>query len=135
MDSTLSASTCTDIDDGARLSSAEQIIEFYEGAAADYEHWSRGLNMHLGYYRFGLNPFNRESMLEQLNLEVAKRLHLSSDNNAVLIDLGYGMGAIARSIARHYPKSTIKGITLVPLQVKVASRLNKRLGLDGQIEI
>ena len=135
MERTLSASARVDIDDGIRLSPAERIIEFYEGAAADYEHWSRGLNMHLGYYRFGLNPFNRESMLEQLNLEVTKRLHLASDKYAFLIDLGCGMGAIARSIARHYPKSSIKGITLVPLQMKVASRLNRGLRLEGQIEI
>ena len=32
-------------------------------AGLDYEHWSRGLNMHLGSYQRGMNPFDREAML------------------------------------------------------------------------
>jgi hypothetical protein len=65
------------------LSSADRVIEFYEEASQDYVHWSRGFNMHLGFYRRGLNPFNRETMLEQLNLEVAGRLQLSSRDLSV----------------------------------------------------
>jgi hypothetical protein len=40
------------------------LIAYYENAGPDYGQWSSGFNMHFGYYRFGLNPFRRESMLE-----------------------------------------------------------------------
>jgi len=117
------------------LSSIDQVIEFYEEAGMDYEHWSKGFNMHLGFYRWGLNPFVRESLLEQLNLEIAERLRLDPKDRAFLIDLGCGSGAIARSVAGSYPNSAIKGITIVPLQVETANKLNSLKNLDSKIEI
>jgi len=117
------------------LSLTERIIEFYEEAGVDYAHWSRGLNMHLGIFRWGMNPFNREAMLEQLNVEVAKRLGLDRDKDSFLVDLGCGMGGVARSIAGFYPKATIKGVTLVPSQVRIADSLNQQIGLKDRIEI
>jgi len=93
------------------LSPSDRIIRFYEEASMDYAHWSRGLNMHLGFFRWGMNPFDREAMLEQLNIEVAKRLELDRDTHSFLVDLGCGMGGVARSIAREYPRATIKGVT------------------------
>lgn len=125
----------SNIDDRVRPSSAERIIEFYEEAGIDYEHWSKGFNMHLGFYRWGIDPFNREKMLEQLNLEVAGRLHINSKKPAFLIDLGCGMGAVARSIARNYSNAIINGITIAPSQVKIASDLNANENMQNQIEI
>ena len=124
-----------DTHDQIQSSSAESVIEFYEDAGMDYQHWSKGFNMHLGFYRWRLNPFDREKMLEELNLEVAERLHLDSKKPAFLIDLGCGMGAIARSVARNYSNAIIKGITITPSQVKIASDLNSYENLQNQIEI
>jgi hypothetical protein len=103
----------------ATLPNASSI--FMSRAGLDYEHWSPGFNMHLGFYRRGMNPFDREAMLEQMNLEVAKTLDLDVNGESMLIDLGCGMGSIARSVARYYSRSRIKGITLVPSQVRIAS--------------
>src|SRR5258708_38988724 len=50
--------------------------QYYSEAGPDYAAWSREFNMHFGYYRAGLNPLHRESMLEQMNAEVLARLHL-----------------------------------------------------------
>jgi ubiquinone/menaquinone biosynthesis C-methylase UbiE len=116
-------------------SSIERVIEFYEEAGADYLHWSKGFNMHLGFYRRGLNPFDREKMLEQMNLEIAARLQIDSVDKAFLIDLGCGAGAIARSVAKNYPKAIIKGVTITPSQVETATKLNARANLQKQIEI
>lgn len=116
-------------------SSIEQVIEFYEKAGADYLHWSKGFNMHLGFYRRGLNPFDREKMLEQMNLEIGARLRIDSVDKAFLIDLGCGAGAIARSVAKNYPKAIIKGVTIAPSQVETATKLNALANLDEQIEI
>jgi MPBQ/MSBQ methyltransferase len=115
--------------------STGRMIEFYEEAGLDYRHWSKGLNMHLGYYRRGTNPFNREQMFEQLNLEIGGRLRLNFGDSALLVDLGCGMGAVARTIARRYPAIIIKGVTLAPSQVKIATDLNVKNGLEKRIEI
>jgi cyclopropane fatty-acyl-phospholipid synthase-like methyltransferase len=138
MDSNLIALASADepkLDNPARLSPAGQIIEFYEEAGMDYEHWSKNFNMHLGFYRRGLNPFKREKMLEQLNLEIAARLQLDAKDAPFLIDLGCGAGAISRSVARNYPDAIIKGVTLAPSQVETAVKLNARENLQKQIEI
>jgi ubiquinone/menaquinone biosynthesis C-methylase UbiE len=111
------------------------VIEFYEEAGMDYAHWSKDLNMHLGFFRRGLNPFDRGKMLVQMNLEIAGRLQLKSNNDAFLIDLGCGFGAIARTIAKHYSKAVIKGVTIVPSHVEIAKKLNARANLNKQIEI
>ncbi len=113
----------------------ERIIEFYEEAGRDYEHWSRGLNMHLGFYRRGMDPFDREAMLEEMNVEVARRLQIDPTRGSLLIDLGCGMGAVARSIARYYSNSMIKGVTVAPSQVKIASTMNAKAKLSDRIEI
>ncbi|MET0753995.1 MAG: methyltransferase domain-containing protein, partial [Pyrinomonadaceae bacterium] len=115
--------------------SIEQVIEFYEEAGADYLHWSKGFNMHMGFYRRGLNPFDREKMLEQMNLEIGARLRIDSVDKAFLIDLGCGAGAIARSVAENYPKAIIKGVTIAPSQVETATKLNALANLQKQIEI
>jgi len=117
------------------MSATASVIEFYEEAGIDYEHWSKGFNMHLGFYRRGLNPFDREKMLEQMNLEIAVRLQLDSKDRAFLIDLGCGAGAIARSVAKNYPCSIIKGVTIAPSQVETAAKLNAQANLHEQIEI
>jgi cyclopropane fatty-acyl-phospholipid synthase-like methyltransferase len=123
------------LDDIPSKSSFEAVIEFYDEAGSDYEYWSKGLNMHLGFYRWGMDPFAREAMLEQLNLEVAARLMLDPKDRAFLIDLGCGAGAIARTVAGRYANATIKGITIVPSQVETATRLNTLKNLESRIEI
>jgi len=133
--STLARPDENDFGNLAQISSTERIIEFYEEAGIDYGHWSKGFNMHLGFYRWGLNPFDREKMLEQLNLEIAARLQLNSKDKTFLIDLGCGVGAIARCVAKNYSNSIIKGVTIVPSQVEMAMKLNALENLQKQIEI
>lgn len=91
--------------------------------------------MHLGYFRWGMNPFRREDLLERLNREVADRLAIDPQSETVLLDLGCGFGATARSLARLFPRSSIKGITIVPSQVETANSLNQRDGLQDQIQV
>ena len=113
----------------------EQIINFYDEAGIDYEHWSKNFNMHFGYYRAGSNPLRREQMLEQMNAEVARRLQLGAQQPALLIDLGCGVGATARHIAKRYSKSTVKGVTISPWQVAKAAEINAAAQLQGQVEV
>ncbi len=121
--------------DARSLPAIARIIEFYEEASADYEHWSRGFNMHIGFLRRAADVFDREKMLEQLNFEVAARLDIDSRDKPFLIDLGCGFGAVSRTIAKNYPNARIKGVTLSHSQVEAARKLNARENLETQIEI
>lgn len=114
------------------------IIEYYSKAGMDYEPWSANLNMHFGYFRKGLNPFNRESLLDEMNHQICQRLGLHQDKMLspghkprCVIDLGCGVGATARYCARHYLGVTVKGVTIVPWQVEHANNMNMGL-LDGK---
>jgi len=103
---------------------AENFQRYYEEAGPDYAAWSPRFNMHFGFFRRGLSPFDREAMLEQMNLEVLDRLHLSSSSPRIL-DMGCGLGATLRSFARHLPSADLHGITLIPWQIEEGRLLNR----------
>jgi len=110
----------------ATLSSPQTITDlpsdsfqrYYEEAGPDYAAWSSHFNMHFGFFRRGMNPFRREAMLEQMNVEVLDRLRLPGFDTASprILDMGCGLGATLRSIARRMPAAELHGITLVPWQ-------------------
>ena len=100
---------------------------YYEEAGPDYAAWSPHFNMHFGFLRWGMNPFRREAMLEQMNQEVMHRLQLVSESHlpARVLDMGCGLGATLRSLARRLPEADLNGITLVPWQLEQGRRLNQ----------
>ncbi len=97
---------------------------YYEEAGPDYAAWSPHFNMHFGYYRRGMNPFAREAMLEEMNCEVLHRLRLETTSPRIL-DMGCGLGATLRSIARQLPDAQLHGITLVPWQLEQGQLQNQ----------
>lgn len=104
--------------------------EYYTEAGADYAAWSPEFNMHFGYFLWGMNPFDRERMLEQMNVEVSQRLRLDAASPARVLDMGCGLGATLRSFAQRLPKAELTGITRVPWQVEQATQLNQRAGCE-----
>jgi len=109
--------------------------QYYSEAGPDYAAWSREFNMHFGYYRAGANPLHRESMLEQMNAEVLARLHLDDIAEPRLLDLGCGLGATLRSIARRLPHARLLGLTRVPWQVEHAHALNDAAGCGERVRV
>jgi MPBQ/MSBQ methyltransferase len=107
----------------------DRLIAYYENAGPDYAEWSSGYNMHFGYYRPGVNPLRRESMLDEMNRQVLQRLGLVPDRDHLVVDLGCGVGATLRTAASMYPHKQILGITVVPWQVETGNAWNRRLGL------
>lgn len=107
----------------AAENNADNFQRYYEEAGPDYAAWSPHFNMHFGFFRRGMNPFNREAMLEQMNSEVLDRLHLVNDDPRIL-DMGCGLGQTLRSFARRLPSADLRGITLVPWQLEQARLLN-----------
>ena len=98
---------------------------YYEEAGPDYAAWSPHFNMHFGFFRWGMNPLHREAMLEQMNLEVRNRLHLSPGSPSRIFDMGCGLGATLRSFASELPNADLHGITLVPWQLDQGRQLNQ----------
>jgi SAM-dependent methyltransferase len=109
--------------------------QYYSEAGPDYAAWSREFNMHFGYYRAGANPLDRESMLEQMNREVQARLHLDGIAEPKLLDLGCGLGATLRSIARRLPRARLLGLTCVPWQVERACALNDAADFAERVRV
>lgn len=107
----------------------ETIIDYYSQAGMDYEPWSTNFNMHFGYFSWGLNPFNREALLNEMNLQVCRRLSLVQDRwtNNKVIDLGCGVGATARFCVQHYKSTQIQGVTIVPWQIDQAQQMTSEL--------
>src|SRR5258707_11834143 len=106
-----------------RDSSSLDVVRYYTEAGQDYEAWSRDFNMHFGYYRRGLNPFQLERMLEEMSRQVLRRLQLPPNSAGRVLDMGCGLGATIRLAGREYPNLRIDGITLVPWQIAEAQRL------------
>lgn len=105
----------------APANSPAHLLAYYSEAGQDYEAWSRGFNMHFGYFRPGLNPFRREPMLAEMNQQVLERLALPA-GPARVADLGCGLGATAKHAVRTRPEWRVEAITLVPWQVEQARR-------------
>ncbi len=108
---------------------ANNFQRYYEEAGPDYAAWSPHFNMHFGFFRSGMNPFNREAMLEQMNREIFHRLHLAENSpesaHPRILDMGCGLGATLRSFSRRLPTADLHGITLVPWQLEQGRLLNQ----------
>ncbi len=104
----------------------EPFQRYYAEAGPDYAAWSPNYNMHFGFFRRGMNPFSREAMLEQMNVEVLDRLRLDPAARTRVLDMGCGLGASLRSFAARLPFADLYGITLVPWQLEQGRSLNER---------
>lgn len=101
----------------------KELIDFYDEATEDYLFWSKSYNMHFGYYRlFRNNPFRRDSMLNEMNEQVYRRLHMS-EGPARLADLGCGMGATMKHGLKAFPHTSITGLTLSQFQFEEGNKL------------
>lgn len=113
----------------------QRLLNYYEEAGPDYGHWSKNFNMHFGYYEYGINPFDREALLDNMNKRVLEELDPKDSSDTVLVDMGCGLGATLRSIRSLVPKWKLKGVTVVPWQVKKARELNNLTPLSQTIQI
>ena len=105
-------------------SNKENLVDLYNEATEDYEFWSKGFNMHFGYYiPFKTTFLKRDTMLNEMNNQVFNRLQLKN-KKGLIADLGCGIGGTMKYGLRKYPRLTILGVTLSPFQV---SEGNKRL--------
>lgn len=93
------------------------IIALYNEASEDYTFWSKDYNMHFGYFSlFKTNVLRRDSMLNEMNRQVIKRLKLPH-RKPILADMGCGMGGTMRFALSKFKELSAIGITLSKFQV------------------
>jgi len=112
----------------------DRVVDYYERAGPDYRAWSPRFNMHFGYYRRGMNPFRLEPMLAAMNDEVLRHLEVPADTSATVLDLGCGLGATARQLARTHPRLRVVGVTNAPSQIAEGRRLTATMGLADRVQ-
>ncbi|MCO7226475.1 methyltransferase domain-containing protein [Pleionea sp. CnH1-48] len=110
----------------------QSIVHYYSEASNEYEGWSSDFNMHFGYYEWGMNPFDRETMLEKMNQRVFEVLgsHIPNKTFKHILDMGCGYGATTRSFANQREVESVTGITIAPNQVFEAQQLAKEKHYD-----
>ncbi len=113
----------------------QKIITYFEGAGLDYYYWDKAFNMHFGYFNWGMNPFNRPALLNQMNREVMNRLQLERYENPLALDLGCGLGTTSRYMAVANTESQFCGFTITPWQVEYGNQLTKEAGLDERVRL
>jgi cyclopropane fatty-acyl-phospholipid synthase-like methyltransferase len=118
--------------DAERLSA---IADYYASATADYGHWSPGMHMHFGFWRWPLSPFVREPMLDAMSDFVHGRLGLEPKAVGTVLDLGCGVGSSARQLARARPGARVLGLTVAPTQVEVGNTMTRMAGLHDRVEL
>ncbi len=97
----------------------------------DYRAWSRNLNMHFGFYRWGMDPLALESMVEEMSRQVFRRLGLR--DGMKVLDLGCGLGAPARALIRQRDVA-VTAVTNVKYQVAMARKLSRGLPALGTVD-
>jgi cyclopropane fatty-acyl-phospholipid synthase-like methyltransferase len=105
------------------------VVTYYRETTADYRAWSRNLNMHFGYWRPGLSPFDRERMIDEMTAQVLARLERGGHRLTRLADLGCGAGAPAAFVLRARPSLRLDGVTLLPEQAAIARAAAAREGV------
>jgi MPBQ/MSBQ methyltransferase len=109
-----------------------KVIDYYSSATAGYQDWSRNINMHFGYYQWGMNPFDLETMLENTNRRVFDLLQLQGEGKH-LLDMGCGVGATARFCAGQEGVVSVTGITLADSQIREAQELSRDLSFTARL--
>jgi ubiquinone/menaquinone biosynthesis C-methylase UbiE len=111
------------------------IKDYYTIAGPDYEAWSRNFNMHFGYCKKFTDIFSLEKMLGRMNDEVLDRLNIDDRQSTNIIDLGCGVGTVARHAATKYFNSKLTGVTIVDFQVNKGKELVIKEGLASRVQL
>ena len=111
------------------------IKDYYNIAGPDYEAWSKDFNMHFGYCKKFTDIFFLEKMLYRMNDEVLNGLKIPATQPCNIVDLGCGVGTVARYAAKKYPAAAITGVTIADYQIEKGTALINKDGLGEQVQL
>lgn len=113
----------------------KDIKKYYEVAGMDYQAWSKTFNMHFGYLKKWTDIFSLEKMLRQTSLYAIEKLQINDYQMPKVLDMGCGMGATARELARLHPDAHVTGITIVDSQISYGNHLSEKENLQNNVKI
>ena len=117
-----------------RTNTQQKIIDYFEGAGLDYYYWDHSFNMHFGYFKLGMNPFNRPALLDQMNQEMMERLRLDSYVDPCCFRLWAAAWERYPGIwLKNTPEAQFYGFTITPWQVVFGNELTKEQAMDDQV--
>jgi MPBQ/MSBQ methyltransferase len=111
------------------------IQDYYNIAGPDYAAWSKDFNMHFGYCKKFTDIFSLEKMLYGMNDEVLQRLDIPVDTTSEIVDLGCGVGTVARYAAKKFPLASITGLTIADYQITKGRELIHKKGLAKRVRL
>ncbi|MBT3383186.1 MAG: methyltransferase domain-containing protein [Prolixibacteraceae bacterium] len=109
----------------------KSIVSYYDNTRLDYRLlWFRKntRSVHFGFYDEGVKSHG--DALLNLNKVLANKVEVKKDD--VILDAGCGQGAGAIWLSENYDVE-VKGITLVPHQVKIAKKHAQKLKLNNRV--
>ena len=112
-----------------------QIKDYYSIAGPDYAAWSPDFNMHFGYCKTPLDLFSLEKMLYRMNDTILDQLQIPAGKPCNIVDLGCGVGTVARYAAKKYPHTTVTGVTIVDYQIEKGNELIDKEHLAGKVKL
>lgn len=87
-----------------------------------YSRWSKNLNVHFGYFKWGMNPYRHEAMLQAMNKVVAELIGFQEKKQRYrILDMGCGFGSTTIQMLDFFPNSTITGININEEQIAFAN--------------
>jgi MPBQ/MSBQ methyltransferase len=111
------------------------IKDYYNIAGPDYEAWSKDFNMHFGYCKKATDIFFLEKMLYRMNDEVLNKLKIPAKDPVSIVDLGCGVGTVARYTAKQYPNTKLTGVTIADFQIVKGKELIYKDGLAEKVKL
>jgi ubiquinone/menaquinone biosynthesis C-methylase UbiE len=115
--------------------SHQDIKNYYDVAGVDYHAWSPSVNMHFGYIAKWTDIFSLEKMLNQLSRVAIEKLALRASQAPRVLDMGCGVGTVARELVRGHADSTVIGVTIVDSQIAYGNMLSARMNLQTRVQL
>ena len=100
------------VDAAHELKCREEVCAHYRDTLENYRWWSPEGHLHFGYWRWPMNPFARNAMLEEMNNQVFSKLRLDRLEAGKVVDLGCGVGGATRFGSQRYPKLQWSGVNV-----------------------
>jgi cyclopropane fatty-acyl-phospholipid synthase-like methyltransferase len=104
-----------------------KVTAHFHASASLYQRWSPEGHLHFGYWKTPMNLFDRKAMLEEMVIQVVRRLEPRVADR--LADLGCGYGSAARLAARTYSVD-VDAYTVVEEQVRIGQAQADAEGLS-----
>lgn len=106
----------------------ERLNNYFEKSKIGYDLALWG-SKHFGFYPKGKKISEKEAQILMQDL-VAKKLNLTSKD--LVLDAGCGQGVVSTFLTKKYG-CKIKGITVIPFEVKKATLLSEKLGVSDKV--